>query len=110
MSFDCTNRKNCITLTGLFSCQVVESSFYCMMCQKNEFADLWQDGLCQEIIPPYDCKRVCDDIELGGGADIVTAKNGKSYIQRNLVLFAGENITTGQCRFEMMVLQNMDIQ
>ena len=27
-SFDCTNRKNCIELTGLFNCQVVEISFY----------------------------------------------------------------------------------
>ena len=45
-----------------------------------------QFGICLQISPPYDCKRVCEDIQLGGGNKIGEAGDGK---QRNVVLVSG---------------------
>ena len=45
-----------------------------------------QNGICLQIHPPYDCKRVCEDIQLGGGNKIGDPGDGK---QRNLVLVSG---------------------
>ena len=52
-----------------------------------------QNGICLQIHPPYDCKRVCEDIQLGGGNKIGDPGDGK---QRNLVLVSGVYIISQQ--------------
>ena len=47
-----------------------------------------QFGICLQISPPYDCKRVCEDIQLGGGNKTLGDGDGR---QRNLVLVSGES-------------------
>ena len=56
-----------------------------------------------QILPPWDCKRVCDGLELGGSADMTgdhsaQAKDEDNLPSRNVVLLAGEGIVTGQCK------------
>ena len=71
--YDCNNRKNCITLSGLLYCQ---------------------KGICHQIPEPYDCQRVCDGIEIGGGGG-----GGGDVEPRNLVLLAGDRVVTAHCRY-----------
>ena len=33
----------------------------------NKTQVLFQSGICLQVLPPWDCKRVCDGLEIGGG-------------------------------------------
>ena len=65
--------------------------------------------MCQEIYPPFDCQRVCDGIELGGGhleeADDDedeapdTDGDGDAEAQRNVVLVSGDTVVAAHCRY-----------
>ena len=43
-------------------------------------------GFCQQVIPPYDCDRVCDGLHLGGVADY-WGDNGTCLCNLNLLRF-----------------------
>ena len=43
-------------------------------------------GLCQQVIPPYDCDRVCDGLNLGGAADY-WGDSGTCLCNLNLMRF-----------------------
>ena len=69
--------------------------------------------MCQEIYPPFDCQRVCDGIELGGGsleeadydddeddeAPDTAAGDGDAEAQRNVVLVSGDTVVAAHCRY-----------
>ena len=67
--------------------------------------------MCQEIYPPFDCQRVCDGIELGGGHleeaddDVDEAPDtdgdggGDAEAQRNVVLVSGDTVVAAHCRY-----------
>ena len=68
--------------------------------------------MCQEIYPPFDCQRVCDGIDLGGGhleeadddEDDVdeapdTDGDGDDEAQRNVVLVSGDTVVAAHCRY-----------
>ena len=66
--------------------------------------------MCQEIYPPFDCQRVCDGIELGGGhleeadedddeAPDTAAGDGDGEAQRNVVLVSGDTVVAAHCRY-----------
>ena len=65
--------------------------------------------MCQEIYPPFDCQRVCDGIELGGGhleeaeedEDEApdTDGDGDAEAQRNVVLVSGDTVVAAHCRY-----------
>ena len=42
-TFDCTDKRNCITITGLFHCNA---------------------GLCTQVLWPWDCRRKCPSLEV----------------------------------------------
>ena len=69
-----------------------------------------QAGLCQEIYPPFDCQRVCDGIELGGGhleetdddedeAPDTAAGDDDAEAPRNVVLVSGDTVVAAHCRY-----------
>ena len=70
-----------------------------------------QAGLCQEIYPPFDCQRVCDGIELGGGhleetdedddeaPDTAAAGDDDAEAPRNVVLVSGDTVVAAHCRY-----------
>ena len=70
-----------------------------------------QAGLCQEIYPPFDCQRVCDGIELGGGhleeidddedeaPDTADAGDDDAEAPRNVVLVSGDTVVAAHCRY-----------
>ena len=37
--------------------------------KSDDHAETSSKGLCYQVIPPYDCERVCDGLQLGGGGD-----------------------------------------
>lgn len=80
-TFDCRDRKNCFEMTGLFTCS---------------------GGVCLEILPPWDCRRVCEGLHLGGGMSAADHTWGsadmESVTARNVVLLAGDQVVTGHCR------------
>ena len=43
-------------------------------------------GLCKQVIPPYDCDRVCDGLHLGGAADY-WGDSGTCLCNLNLLRF-----------------------
>ena len=65
--------------------------------------------MCQDIYPPFDCQRVCDGIELGGGhleeaeedEDEApdTDGDGDAEAQRNVVLVSGDTVVAAHCRY-----------
>ena len=69
--------------------------------------------MCQEIYPPFDCQRVCDGIELGGGsqeeadddeddedeAPDTDGDGGDGEAQRNVVLVSGDTVVAAHCRY-----------
>ena len=68
--------------------------------------------MCQEIYPPFDCQRVCDGIELGGGhleeadddedeaPDTAAGDgDGDAEAQRNVVLVSGDTVVAAHCRY-----------
>ena len=67
-----------------------------------------QAGLCQEIYPPFDCQRVCDGIELGGGSleetdddedEAPDTDDGDAEAPRNVVLVSGDTVVAAHCRY-----------
>ena len=55
------------------------------------------------MLPPWDCRRVCDGLELGGelagdAQDWGDLVPGDTIPERNVVLVAGDRVVTGQCR------------
>ena len=69
-----------------------------------------QAGLCQEIYPPFDCQRVCDGIELGGGhleetdddedeAPDTADGDADAEAPRNVVLVSGDTVVAAHCRY-----------
>ena len=69
-----------------------------------------QAGLCQEIYPPFDCQRVCDGIELGGGdleetdddedeAPDTADADDDAEAPRNVVLVSGDTVVAAHCRY-----------
>ena len=51
-SFDCTDKRNCITITGLFECN---------------------GGVCTQVLWPWDCKRKCPDIAMSNASVIIVS-------------------------------------
>ena len=51
-SFDCTDKRNCITITGLYDCMA---------------------GVCTQVIWPWDCRRKCPELSVSNASVIIVS-------------------------------------
>ena len=60
---------------------------------------MFRNGVCHRVVPPFNCDRVCDNLELGGLRTSWTeTKMGKPEYEKNVVLLSGDRVVTAHCK------------
>ena len=83
--FDCTDKRNCITITGLFDCTA---------------------GVCTQVLWPWDCTRKCPELEVSDSNVIIVSgdRTVTAYCDNAAIAGTGDRVWEGSKRHSSSLL------